>query len=151
MMFKQDFIDISEIASWYFLPFSEQTIQRGTGFFSDDEANPLRDYWHVIIPYCSSDTWAGTGYSQGSGYRNFKVITQFDFNFLIFSKTDNVTYHKACQNKHKSQWASYSVKLFPCPMVSNSDSCHWGEINQKRHLWKLVGEAHKFKINNTVK
>ena len=41
---------------------------RDSGFFSDDEANPLRDYWHVFIPYCSSDTWGGTGYSEGSGY-----------------------------------------------------------------------------------
>ena len=46
-----------------------QTIERGSGLFSDVAANPLRDYWHVIVPYCSSDTWAGTGFSQDTGYR----------------------------------------------------------------------------------
>ena len=39
------------------------------GVYSNRSDNPLADYWHVIVPYCSSDTWAGTGYSEGSGYR----------------------------------------------------------------------------------
>ena len=50
-----------------------QTIERGSGLFSDDAANPLRDYWHVIVPYCSSDTWAGTGFSQDTGYREYRT------------------------------------------------------------------------------
>jgi len=28
-------------------------------FFSPDQKNPLHDYWHVKVPYCTSDTWAG--------------------------------------------------------------------------------------------
>ena len=36
--------------------------------YSNHSDNPLADYWHVIVPYCSSDTWAGTGSSEVTGY-----------------------------------------------------------------------------------
>ena len=38
------------------------------GLYSNKTENPLADYWHVIVPYCSSDTWAGTGRSEVTGY-----------------------------------------------------------------------------------
>ena len=38
------------------------------GVYSNRSDNPLADYWHVIVPYCSSDTWAGTGRSLETGY-----------------------------------------------------------------------------------
>ena len=47
---------------------TKQTQHRNNGLFSSDQENPLHDFWHVIVPYCSSDTWAGTGYSAESGY-----------------------------------------------------------------------------------
>ena len=64
----------------------QQTIEKQSGLFSDDEANPLRDYWHVIVPYCSSDTWAGTGYSQGSGYRDSQFGLRLQFNYRVPQK-----------------------------------------------------------------
>ena len=45
----------------------EVMVQEG-GLYSNHSDNPLADYWHVIVPYCSSDTWAGTGRSQVTGY-----------------------------------------------------------------------------------
>jgi len=45
---------------------TKQTVQKDTGFFSSREDNPLHDFWHVMVPYCSSDTWAGTGHSDGT-------------------------------------------------------------------------------------
>ena len=47
---------------------SYQVIVRGNGLYSDSSENPLSNYWHVIVPYCSSDTWAGTGRSEDTGY-----------------------------------------------------------------------------------
>ena len=38
------------------------------GVYSNRSDNPLADYWHVVVPYCSSDTWAGTGRSLETGY-----------------------------------------------------------------------------------
>ena len=45
----------------------EVMVQEG-GLYSNHSDNPLADYWHVIVPYCSSDTWAGTGRSLETGY-----------------------------------------------------------------------------------
>ena len=45
----------------------EVMVQEG-GLYSNHSDNPLADYWHVIVPYCSSDTWAGTGSSEVTGY-----------------------------------------------------------------------------------
>jgi len=39
---------------------TKETISMDHGMFSSSASNPLHDYWHVHIPYCSSDTWAGT-------------------------------------------------------------------------------------------
>ena len=41
---------------------------REGGLYSNRSENPLANYWHVIVPYCSSDTWAGTGRSEETGY-----------------------------------------------------------------------------------
>ena len=46
---------------------TRQTVDNQHGFFSESEENPLRDHWHVVVPYCSSDTWAGTGRAHGTG------------------------------------------------------------------------------------
>merc|ERR1712141_211677 len=43
-------------------------VHKNNGLFSDSQENPLQDFWHVMVPYCSSDTWGGTGYSEGAGY-----------------------------------------------------------------------------------
>ena len=40
---------------------TRQTVQQDDGLFAGGEENPLHDFWHVMVPYCSSDTWAGTG------------------------------------------------------------------------------------------
>jgi len=39
---------------------TRESLQADSGFFSSEPANPLNDYWHVDVPYCTSDTWAGT-------------------------------------------------------------------------------------------
>ena len=45
-----------------------QVMVREGGLYSNSSDNPLANYWHVIIPYCSSDTWAGEGRSEVTGY-----------------------------------------------------------------------------------
>ena len=47
---------------------TQQMLVREGGLYSNITENPLADYWHVIVPYCSSDTWAGTGRSEDTGY-----------------------------------------------------------------------------------
>ena len=47
---------------------TQQVLVREGGLYSNNTENPLADYWHVIVPYCSSDTWAGTGRSEDTGY-----------------------------------------------------------------------------------
>ena len=47
---------------------TQQVMVREGGLYSNSSDNPLANYWHVIIPYCSSDTWAGTGRSEETGY-----------------------------------------------------------------------------------
>ena len=47
---------------------SHQVMVREGGLYSNSSDNPLANYWHVIIPYCSSDTWAGEGRSEVTGY-----------------------------------------------------------------------------------
>ena len=47
---------------------SRQVMVKEGGLYSNLSDNPLADYWHVIVPYCSSDTWAGTGRSPHTGY-----------------------------------------------------------------------------------
>ena len=47
---------------------TQQVLVMEDGLYSNKTENPLADYWHVIVPYCSSDTWAGTGRSEVTGY-----------------------------------------------------------------------------------
>ena len=47
---------------------TRQTVQQDDGLFAGGEKNPLHDFWLVMVPYCSNDTWAGKGYSDQSGY-----------------------------------------------------------------------------------
>jgi hypothetical protein len=39
---------------------TRQQVHKDTGLFAPSASNPLSDYWHVDVPYCTSDTWAGT-------------------------------------------------------------------------------------------
>ena len=47
---------------------TQQVLVKEGGLYSNNTENPLANYWHVIVPYCSSDTWAGTGRSEVTGY-----------------------------------------------------------------------------------
>ena len=75
---------------------SRQTIDVNGGLFADDEENPLRDYWHVNVPYCSSDTWAGTGKSHETGYffhgKNIfrNVMNSLSHHFNLFDASEFV-------------------------------------------------------------
>ena len=57
-----------EVDNHYCTASTGQSIQMNKGLFSSDEENPLHDFWHVHVPYCTSDTWAGTGYSEQCRY-----------------------------------------------------------------------------------
>jgi len=75
---------------------TKPTVHQNNGLFSDDEENPLHDFWHVMVPYCSSDTWAGTGKSQETGYfyrgkELFRsVMNSLSHHFNLFEATELV-------------------------------------------------------------
>merc|ERR550539_1679288 len=75
---------------------TQQVLVREGGLYSNNTENPLADYWHVIVPYCSSDTWAGTGRSEDTGYyfhgkHIFRdVLNSLSHHYDLFSATDLV-------------------------------------------------------------
>ena len=106
----------------------------------DNEANPFKDWWHVVIPYCTGDVhWGNSSYLYGTGANGFVIEHKgavnsqavLDWVYSNFRGPEKIFVTGCSAGSYGSAlWSSYLMQHYPDSRIVQFGDSGAGVITQ---------------------